>query len=246
MTEMMTEDQMRVRTLSALAASAALALVLPGAAMAQGYYGSPAGYGYGSGGYGSGGYGSASYGSAGYGTTALGSGYRSSACSGVRSDRQAAGAVVGGLIGGLIGNGVAADGVRTEGSALGAVLGAAIGAGVAGDVDCGDAGHAYGHGGGYQTTGYGSDTGQAYGYGASDDSLYGGPSTGYGSDKAYRPPATQRHTGGYGYGYGQPASPAARECEVVYQVTTLPDGREIHTPVEACREAHYGDWGVRR
>jgi uncharacterized protein YcfJ len=38
---------------------------------------------------------------------------------------------------------------------------------------------------------------------------------------------------------------AGRECADAEQVTRLPDGREIYRPVEACRDAWYGDWKVR-
>ena len=38
---------------------------------------------------------------------------------------------------------------------------------------------------------------------------------------------------------------AGRECAGAKQITRLPDGTEIHKPVEACREAYYGGWTVR-
>ena len=38
---------------------------------------------------------------------------------------------------------------------------------------------------------------------------------------------------------------AGRDCEKATQITRLPDGTKIVRPVEACREAYYGDWHVR-
>ena len=155
-------------------------------------------------------------------------------CRQAREGRTATGAVIGGVIGGLIGNGVAADGVRGEGTAVGAVLGSTIGGSIGNSTaECGGAPAT-----GYQQTGY---TYQEYntapysesygGLGSNEpyteeyrweDDLYGGPS----SEPSY-------------------SGPAAEECERVMRVTTLPDGREIHEPIEVCREAHYGEWSPR-
>jgi hypothetical protein len=38
---------------------------------------------------------------------------------------------------------------------------------------------------------------------------------------------------------------AGRDCDRATQITRLPDGTEIRRPVEACRDAYYGDWRVR-
>lgn len=156
----------------------------------------------------------------------------SGACDTTRRGRATSGALIGGVLGGLLGSGIAADGVEGEGAALGAVVGALAGAGVGqNSVDCGQVYGDRGFGGGQV-----HQVGQVYGgtYGQPyqttpyppqpvyDDGLYGGPAPVHSSAP----------------------TPAARQCETVYSTTRLPDGTIIKKPVEACREAYYGDWST--
>jgi hypothetical protein len=188
-------------------------------------------------------------------------------CQGLRGDRQVAGAVVGGLLGGAIGNGVASRGTRDEGTALGALLGAAIGSAVSGDtVNCdygqtqNTYGQAYGQNYGYtQNYGYANQQPAAvpyawrnrghdsYGTQTYGTPVYGSQSYGY---QGYGNQGYDR--GGYdSYGtryasntYGSGSSYGQQQCETVYRVTLLPDGRELREPVQACREPVYTDWRV--
>jgi hypothetical protein len=204
-------------------AAAAGATLVPAAASAQGYYGS-------------------SYNAYGSGSAY---GYQDP-CRDVRQGRQAAGAVIGGVLGGLLGAGVAADNAQDEGAALGAVLGAVAGASAGGrSVDCGVP---LPHSGvstvGYGSTSYGSG---AYGHSGSGYSGAGQYGQGHYGSRGYSPAPVYSGHGGYDPryqdGYGDRA---ATQCETVYRITRLPDGREIREPVEACREAYYGDWDVER
>ncbi|MGD2132102.1 MAG: glycine zipper 2TM domain-containing protein [Maricaulaceae bacterium] len=162
--------------------------------------------------------------------------YAGAGCQQVRSGRTASGAVIGGIIGGLMGNGIAADGNRDEGTAVGAVLGSVVGGSIgSSSADCASAPAQV-----YQST-YPSAPAPYYGGGApaqqypyqSEPELYGGPDYEY-RDYGYEEPYEDSYSG-----------PAARECERVMRVTPLPDGREIHEPVEVCREAYYGDWSTK-
>ncbi|MCG8441796.1 MAG: hypothetical protein MI723_08305 [Caulobacterales bacterium] len=177
-------------------------------------------------------------------------GYAGDPCAEQRGNRQAVGAVVGGVVGGLLGNAAAGDGDKrghyrhrrgyrhhhsggggeVAATALGAIVGAAVGAGIAGEtVDCGyrrdyrlDPGYRH-VGWGYQQTPYGYERTDGYGDDWPDDeTLEGAP---------------------YDDGYYEEA-PAAAQCETVYSITRLPDGTEIRKPVQACREAHYGEWEI--
>jgi len=173
-------------------------------------------------------------------------------CDEVRSDRQAAGAVIGGLLGAALGNGVAASKNREEGTALGAVLGAAVGAGIGNDsADCAPrfASRHHGHQGWYPASEglYGGPgdyraprhTHPDYRYGQRGYQDYGRPDYGYGPQGIYREdPRAYRP-------YGHTAPPAARQCETAWQTITLPDGRELREPVRVCREATYGGWEVQ-
>lgn len=206
------------KVLMAAVSALGVAALAPAAASAQGYYGS--GYG---------GYGYSEY----------------DACDNVRGGRQAAGALVGGIIGGLIGNGVAADNASDSGTAVGAVLGAVAGGAIAGNsVECSYDDHA--DRGGYGYASYPSQDYRSHRRAAPYRTSGG---YGYGDDRGYRPIRDEDLYGDPAYGGGytssRSSSPAARECETVYRITKLPDGKEIHEPVEACREAYYGDWGVR-
>ncbi|MBI1339214.1 glycine zipper 2TM domain-containing protein [bacterium] len=175
-------------------------------------------------------------------------------CRDIRGDKQVAGAVLGGVVGGLLGNGVAARNAKDEGAVLGALVGALAGSEIGrGDVNC---------------------NAQEFGYGNRDYAYaptypdYGGrgygtyqPHYSYGSsDYEYRNPGSFRRTkstgrrdtyrhddlaGGRHRDYRYSDDYAGRECADARRITRLPDGREIHEPVEACRYAYYSDWDVR-
>jgi hypothetical protein len=181
----------------------------------------------------------------------------SDACGDVRGGRQAAGAVLGAIAGGLVGNGVAASKNRDEGALLGAVVGAVAGTqiGRAG-VNCSP--QVYGAAPSYPVTSYGrsdpyyrgensSYQYNTYPYGSGDQYWRGGADYDRGYDvrgnhsqrKPYK--HLERRSG---YEYDRDDDFAGRECAGAKQITRLPDGTEIHKPVEACRVARYGDWHV--
>lgn len=173
-------------------------------------------------------------------------------CQASKNANQVGGAVLGSLLGGVLGSNVAAKGHKHDGTALGAVLGGVVGAGVGGSsTNCsystapqggplppppGTYAPGYGYNGQYSS--YPADPGYSSGYGYDDDpyyrdrspqgreydrgSLYAGGNRGYRDD-----------------GY------AGEDCATAIQTTRLPDGTVIKRPVEACREAYYGDWRVR-
>lgn len=169
-----------------------------------------------------------------YGGDPFASDAYSDGCGDLRQKRAAAGAVIGGLIGGVIGSSAAADGVRGEGGALGAAVGAALGGAIGNEaVDCRDIPKrpegVYDIG--YQNTPYIEDVYEERG-------LVGAPPARRIEDPRYD---QRRYDDG-------PASGdydfASRQCQKVYRITILPDGTEIREPVEACRDAYYGDWDV--
>lgn len=195
-------------------------------------------------------------------------------CADVRGDKQVAGAVLGGVVGGLLGNGVAARNTKEEGAVLGALVGAIAGSQIGrGDVDCnprvydgyiGDRGLPIVRADDYryQTTPYGQTP---YGYSPYGQTAYG--QTPYGQTPyGYSPGHSYPHPGAYqaarstgrrnkhphqgladrdGRDYRYEDDFAGRECADARRITRLPDGREIHEPIEACRYAYYGDWDVR-
>lgn len=152
-------------------------------------------------------------------------------CRQVRSGRTATGAIIGGVVGGLLGNGVAADKNRDEGTAVGAALGSVIGGSIGNQsADCAAAAPA-----GYYQTGYSPDPAYSSGpYSGGLESYPSEPSSSWENELYGGPEDSSSYSG-----------PAAEECQSVMRVTALPDGREIHEPVEVCREAYYGDWDVR-
>lgn len=187
-----------------------------------------------------------------------------SACNQVKNDRQVAGAVLGGLAGGFIGNQSAGRGARDEGTALGLVVGSLIGSQVAkGDVRCPS--QVYGAQN-YQHDPYASQYGydpRSSGYGAypatnsSGYSSYPYDSDPYRNGPVYDAPSRRIHNhqrnwknsryelAGRGpESYNGNYELAGRECADAKQITRLPDGTEIHRPIEACREAYYGEWSV--
>ena len=179
-------------------------------------------------------------------------------CGGARRENQIAGAVIGGILGGVLGSNVAKSGHRGDGTAVGAVVGALAGSEVGrGGTRCG-AGAGYGdpYGNGYGNSYPGG--GQPY-YGAStqpypQSPVYAGAPYGGGSYSGSAPYGDRDYGRDYGYddqnyrssrrdddygGYDDSRGYAGRECAGAKQVTRLPDGTEIHRPVEACREAYY-------
>jgi hypothetical protein len=213
-------------TLALLAVAGSGAIVAPAASAQAGYYGRGAGY--------------------------AAPGY-SDVCASVRRDNQTAGLVLGGIIGGVLGSNVAARGHRDDGTALGAVVGALAGSEIGrGSARCGST--RYGHAPPPQAYGpYGYDAYPATAY----PPLAGAPGYGYRSDDRYYDGASfgrdldydDRVAGGYDRPYRDDYrhhdDVAARECAGAKQITRLPDGTEIHRPVEACRNAYYGDWTVK-
>jgi hypothetical protein len=162
-------------------------------------------------------------------------------CVAAKRDNSVGGAILGGLIGGVLGSNVAASGHRHDGTAVGAVLGGMIGAGVGRDTtNCVPETYRPGYG----QQGYGP--GSAY----DPNPAYGGPNY----DRGYPEPYDDHD---YGYDRGPrdlyPSNDrsydddgfAGSDCEQAMQVTRLPDGREIHRPIEVCRDAYYGDWRIR-
>lgn len=172
-------------------------------------------------------------------------------CASGRRDNQAAGLVLGGIIGGVLGSNVAARGHRDDGTALGAVVGALAGSEIGrGAARCGATQYGYAPpppSPAYSDYGYGSypasaypplDGGRDYGYDRNDY-----PRGSFGRDGEY----DDYVAGGYDRTYTdryRDDDIASRECAGAKQITKLPDGTEIHRPVEACRSAYYGDWTI--
>ena len=183
------------------------------------------------------------------------SGYRLRSCGEGKRDNQVGGAILGGLIGGVLGSNVAASGHRGDGTAVGAVLGGLVGQGIGKDATrCieprqrdtsgyvpGTYNPNYNSQPGYNTYGYGAPPSGLYPYDPSDSGYRSGaygddyPQHEYGSG-LYR---SDRPT------YSRNDDYAGSDCSQATQVTRLPDGREIHQPVEVCRDAYYGDWRVK-
>jgi hypothetical protein len=176
-------------------------------------------------------------------------------CRDQRGSNQAAGLVLGGILGGVLGSNVAASGHRHDGTALGAVLGGVVGSEIGrGSVDC-------------RPVTYGSPQ-QPY-YSPSPYNPYNNQPA-YGASPGYYPPADYGNYPERGYGdrsqdvyhekdygrqgrrlYGRDSEDyrynedyAGRDCEEATQITRLPDGTKVVRPVEACRDAYYGDWRV--
>ena len=182
-------------------------------------------------------------------------GYRD--CARERGSNQAAGAILGGILGGVVGSNVAASGHRHDGTALGAVLGGVVGSEIGrGNTQCRTT--YYGPNAGYAGNSYPapypsypSAYGSAPVYGAppADYGYY--PESEYGSDYSYNRDRAPRAKHGRDLYVGDRRSYkhdddyAGRDCEEATQITRLPDGSEIRRPVEACRDAYYGDWRVR-
>lgn len=192
-------------------------------------------------------------------------------CEQARANNQVGGAIVGGLLGGVLGSNVAASGHKHDGTALGAVLGGVVGAGVGGNVRCPkptyQPGVVYSNGSNYNPNpNYGGQYYGGSGYGQPQPNYYPadpGYSSGYGDDDygdyrddpyldggRYADVSPRRRKGERVYlednrSYNRNEDFAGRDCSEVIQTTRLPDGTVIRRPVEACREARYGNWQVR-
>lgn len=187
------------------------------------------------------------------------SGYRLRSCGEAKRDNQVGGAILGGLIGGVLGSNVAASGHRGDGTAVGAVLGGLVGQGIGKDsTRCAEpprdysgrdySGYVpgtynpnYNNGAGYGDYGYGSAPAGVYPYDPSDSAYRSGRYPDDSSQRIYRPDLypSDRST------YNRDDDYAGSDCSEATQVTRLPDGREIHRPIEVCRDAYYGDWRVK-
>jgi hypothetical protein len=140
---------------------------------------------------------------------------------------------------------------RHDGTAVGAVLGGLLGAGVGGgSTNCSRPAQGgplppppgtYAPGYGYNDPGYGgqyepSPSNQGYSSGYPDD---------YRDDPYYDDQSSRRVYAGDNRSYNRDDDYAGRDCSRATQITRLPDGTTIRRPVEACRDAYYGDWQVR-
>lgn len=191
-------------------------------------------------------------------------------CQQARQDNQVGGAILGGILGGVLGSNVAASGHRHDGTALGAVLGGVVGSGIGGSsTRCGPEPSPYGYGGyapgsdynpnpnygGPYYSGSGSGGYSPSPYGASPDDIYpydaGAPQYRYGDDPYYRRDSTSRDSDRYRLdrdgrrAYSLDDDYAGTDCSEATQVTRLPNGSEVHRPVQVCRDAHYGDWQIK-
>ena len=183
------------------------------------------------------------------------SGYRVRGCGEAQRDNQVGGAILGGILGGVLGSNVAASGHRGDGTAVGAVLGGLVGQGIGKDTTrCGQPyqpSSGFGAVPGTYNPNYGGSQYNDYGYDRAPQGIYpydaGGSAyrSGYGGNDSsydrYRPDLYPSDRSSYN-GRDQFAG---SDCSEATQVTRLPDGSEVHRPVEVCRDAYYGDWRVR-
>ncbi len=156
-------------------------------------------------------------------------------CAQARANNQVGGALLGGILGGVLGSNVAAHGHRGDGTAVGAVLGGMVGSAAGRDgTSC-----AYPDG----PPGPGYAGPPAYGPNPADYPPPGAYSEPRYDDRPHHRRSDRdlypSDTGSYNDDY------AGRDCSQATQITRLPDGTEIRRPVEACRDAYYGDWQVR-
>lgn len=194
-------------------------------------------------------------------------------CHQARQDNQVGGMILGGILGGVLGSNVAASGHKGDGTAVGAVLGGLVGSGIGADATrCGPGPSGYGSGyGGY---GYppGSSYDDNPNYGGPYYNGYGGGGYGGYSPSPYSAtptdiypadPGSPQYRYGRASGFGSHNGDSYRldpddrgaysrdnvyagsDCSEATQVTRMPDGSEIHRPVEVCRDAYYGDWQVK-
>lgn len=182
-------------------------------------------------------------------------------CQRAKANNQVGGAILGGILGGVLGSNVAASGHRHDGTAVGAVLGGMVGAGVGGkstNCDPTPPRDAYGYGPGSDYNRNPNYGGDGYGYGSAPAGTYpydpGYSSSRYGNDPYYddrvRGNLPQGRSGPDLYpsgsrAYNDSSDYAGSDCSEATQVTRLPDGSEVHRPIEVCRDAYYGDWRVK-
>lgn len=196
-------------------------------------------------------------------------------CQQAKQDNQVGGMILGGILGGVLGSNAAASGHKGDGTAVGAVLGGMVGSGIGGgSTRCapppsgygngyGGSGYPSGYGGYNDNPNYGGPYYDGYGGGGYSPSPYGAaPVDAY----PYDPGAPQYRYGQDTYGgsgvrshdsdryrldpdrrgaYSQGDDYAGTDCSEATQVTRLPDGTEVHRPVEVCRDARYGDWRIK-
>ena len=183
------------------------------------------------------------------------SGYRVRSCAEAQQSNQVGGAILGGLIGGVLGSNVAASGHRGDGTAVGAVIGGLVGQGIGKDpTRCAPppprtvSGYGYEPGSTYNPNpAYGGSRYNDYGYNSAPAGVYPYDS---GADIRYRDnsPQDRYRPDLYPSGrstYSEDDDFAGSDCSEATQVTRLPNGSEIHRPVEVCRDAYYGDWRVK-
>ncbi len=182
-------------------------------------------------------------------------------CSEAKRDNQVGGAILGGILGGVLGSNVAAGGHRGDGTAVGAVLGGLVGQGIGKDTThCAPprqtaSGYGYAPGSTYNPNpAYGGSRYNDYGYDPAPPGVYPYDA----GDSSYRSDgrAYGRDNSSHGR-YGSDLYPSDRsayndrdgfagsDCSEATQITRLPDGSEIHRPIEVCRDAYYGDWRVK-
>lgn len=185
------------------------------------------------------------------------SGYRTRSCGEAQRENQVGGAILGGLIGGVLGSNVAASGHRGDGTAVGAVLGGLVGQGIGKDsTRCGQTYQpGYGSGAGFGAVpgtynpNYGGPRYDDYGYQPAPAGVYPYDA----GDSAYRYSGRDNSSNRYRpdlyppdrSSYNRDDDYAGSDCSDATQVTRMPDGSEIHRPIEVCRDAYYGDWRVK-
>jgi hypothetical protein len=189
------------------------------------------------------------------------SGYRLRSCAEAQQSNQVGGAILGGILGGVLGSNVAAGGHRGDGTAVGAVLGGLVGQGIGKDTTrCIEprqnaSGYGYAPGssynpnpayGGSRYNDYGYDPAPpgVYPYDAGDSSYRSGDSRYDRDDSSHGRYRSDLYPSGRS-AYDDTDGFAGSDCSEATQVTRLPDGSEVHRPVEVCRDAYYGDWRVK-
>ena len=180
--------------------------------------------------------------------------YRARSCAEAQRGNQVGGAILGGLIGGVLGSNAAASGHRGDGTAVGAVLGGLVGQGIGKDTTrCAPprqtvSGYGYAPGSTYNPNpAYGGSRYDDYGYDPAPAGVYPydagdrAHARDNSSHDRYRPDLYPSGTSTY----KRDGEFAGSDCSEATQVTRLPDGSEIHRPIEVCRDAYYGDWRVK-
>ena len=173
------------------------------------------------------------------------------AASGHRGDGTALGAVLGGAVGSGIGS--SSTRCAPESSGYGNGYGGAGYPSGYGYNDNPNYGGPYYNGyggagagaGGYSPSPYSAAPADIYPYDA------GAPQYRYGDD-GYRDRGVRSHDSdryrvdrdGHRT-YNQGDDYAGTDCSEATHVVRLPDGSEVHRPIQVCRDAHYGDWQIK-